>query len=119
VKIKLTNSGCTLYREDGDKRLTTENSVTHAIKTLLIAAGIPAARMREDVGLTSCTQTLRLKTLKATLWHERYQIEDAAARFNTDGEVFYQRANDQDLTEYESEVIDYPLRAFIADEVQA
>ncbi len=94
MKVVLTNSYCSLIREPGDKRLNSENAVTHAMKTLLIAQGTPAARMRGPVGLTACTQTLRLKKDKACLWHERYAVEMAHHRFNQDHEVFYQRVND-------------------------
>jgi hypothetical protein len=116
MKITLTNTSATLTREPGDKRLPTENSVTHAIKILLIAQGIPAARVRGNVGLTSCTQVLRLKGLHATLWHERYQVESANEAFNKDGAVTYQRVDDDDRTDFEAQGLDFPLRAELAND---
>ena len=114
MKVTLTANGCTLTREPGDKRLNSENAVTHAMKTLLAEQGIRAHRQRGFVGLTACKQTLRLPTLKACLWHERYGIEAAHLEFNNTGYVFYQRVDDDQRTEFEHDGIDYPLRAELA-----
>lgn len=111
MKIKLSNAACTLYREPGDKRLNSENAVTHAMKTLLRAQGFDAARVRGPVGLTSCKQVLQVRDARFTLWHERYQIENAHTAFNQDGSVTYQRVNDDMRTVYETEGLDFPLRA--------
>jgi hypothetical protein len=113
MKVTLTANGCTLTREPGDKRLNSEKSVTHAMRTILAEQGVMSYRQR-GFGGHLLAQTLRLPKLKACLWHERYQIELAHLEFNNTGYVFYQRVDDDQRTEFEHEVIDYPLRAELA-----
>lgn len=96
MKLNLTKSYCELIRETGDKAMSSENAVTHAIKTMLLARGTHAARRRGNVGLTACKQVLYSKTLKAHIWHERYQIEDTHREFNA-GSVVYMITPDSQL----------------------
>ena len=92
MKVELTGFGCTLTREPGDKRISHESTVGYHMKRLLNAAGgHKFVRMdpRKN-GLTDCRVGLWDKANGIMLWHERYQIEDAAKAFNA-GEVFFQR----------------------------
>lgn len=92
MKAKLTDNGCTLTREAGDKRISHENTVGYKMKQLLNAQGYNFVRMYpEKHGLTSCRLGLVDHKAKIALWHERYAIENAATEFNR-GKVFFQRS---------------------------
>lgn len=90
----LTNSGCTLKREDGDKRISHESTVGYHMKRLLNAQGFHFVRMNPSRhGLTDCKVGLIDHKLDVALWHERYAIENAATEFNQ-GNVWFQRVNE-------------------------
>lgn len=92
MKVELTEAGCTLYREDGDKRISHESTVGYHMKLLLNAKGFKFVRTNpSEHGLTSCTLGLWDKKRDIFLWHERYQIEDAAQTFNHKRKVFFLR----------------------------
>ena len=91
MKAELDESGCVLKREAGDPRLYHESTVAYHLKRLLNAQGFHFTRMNPSrYGLTSCRVGLQDKKAKILLWHERYQIENAATEFNH-GKVFLQR----------------------------
>lgn len=93
MKVNLTQTGCTLIREPGDKRISHESTVGYHMKQLLNRDGFNFVRMYPDKhGLTSCKLGLIDHKRKIALWHERYQIEDAAKEFNS-GRVFLMRVD--------------------------
>lgn len=93
MKTTVSKSGITLTREPGDAKIYKESTVTHHARRLLNQDSPGAwARMYPDRhGLTSCRQGLKNKLTGELYWHERHQIEDAAAAFNS-GSVFYLKA---------------------------
>lgn len=94
MRVELTTSGCTLYREPGDKRISHESTVTYHMKLKLNEQGHNFARMYPDrEGLTSCRQGLKDKKAGIILWHERYAIEDAAQEFNQYKSIRYMRTD--------------------------
>lgn len=142
MKATLTEAGCTLTRESGDKRISHESTVGYHMKRLLnnmlqvetshgtefiplITTIMPEAsegdvtggafpvetaavsrftkgephswrRLRfvrlnpSRHGLTACKVGLIDRKANIVLWHERYQIENAATEFNR-GHVFFMR----------------------------
>jgi hypothetical protein len=101
MRIELTKRFCTLYRETGDKALSSERAVTFAIMQQLKAQGYSVKRVRGPQGLTSCPSAsiLRMPKMKtwknaagetiplyghseSMLWHERYAIELSYQAFN-------------------------------------
>ena len=95
MKAELTKSGCTLIREPGDARISHESTTAHKMKRLLNAQGYRFVRMNPSKhGLTACRVGLIDHRAGIVLWHERYQIEDAAKEFNGGG-VWFMRT-DQD-----------------------
>jgi hypothetical protein len=94
MKATLTQSGCTLKREPGDKRIGRESTVVFHMRNALNAQGYKFVRMYPDRhGLTSCKLGLWDRKRKIMLWHERYQVENAATEFNH-GEVWFQRVDE-------------------------
>ena len=92
MRIEVTNLGCTLYREQGDKAISHASTVTHHMRRLLRAQGYPVVRFYPDTeGLTGCRQGVINRRAGVCFWHERYAIENAAHEFNCEGKVFYQR----------------------------
>jgi hypothetical protein len=88
---KLTQSGCTLTREDGDKLISHESTVGYKMERTLNAQGYNFVRLNPSKhGLTSCRLGLIDHKAGIALWHERYQIENAATEFNH-GRVFFMR----------------------------
>ncbi len=100
MKLEITNSGITLLREPGDKRIGKESTVTYHMRNLLNehdgrttdSYGAWRRFYPDRVGLTSCRQGVWNPKTKVAYWHERYQIEDAAEQFNKHGRVFYMAA---------------------------
>ena len=93
MKVELTQAGCTLIREPGDKRISHESTVGYHMKRLLNAQGHRFVRIYPDQhGLTSCRLGLADRKAGLWLWHERYAIENAATEFNR-GKVFLMRAS--------------------------
>jgi len=94
MRIEAGKTGCTLYREPGDKRIAHESTVTHHMRRLLNERdGGGWTRFYPDrEGLTSCRQGVRNRKAGIAYWHERYAVEDAAKEFNTAGQVFYRAA---------------------------
>ena len=93
MQAKLTQAGCTLIREKGDKRISHESTVSYHMKLLLNAQGYKFVRMRPDKhGLTACRLGLIDHKHSIALWHERYAIENAATEFNH-GKVWFQRVD--------------------------
>ena len=93
MKVKMTDAGCTLTREDGDPRIAHESTTGYYMKKLLNALpiGYKFVRMNPSRhGLTSCKLGLIDHGAGIILWHERYAIEDAAKAFNG-GSVFFLR----------------------------
>jgi hypothetical protein len=93
MRTEMTNSGCTLIREDGDPKLYHESTVGYHMKKLLNALPIGYKFVRMNPtrhGLTSCKVGLIDHGAGIVLWHERYAIENAATEFNR-GKVFFQR----------------------------
>jgi hypothetical protein len=83
MRIELNKSGCTLFREQGDKRISHESTVGYHMKLLLNAEGHHFVRMNPSRhGLTGCTLGLIDHEQDVALWHERYAIENAAQEFN-------------------------------------
>jgi hypothetical protein len=96
MRVNLTEFGCGLYREPGDKRISHESTVGYHMKRLLNAQGYHFVRFYPDRhGLTSCRLGLIDRKANIILWHESYQVENAAAMFNA-GHVTFMRtpAND-------------------------
>lgn len=92
MRIELTSTGCTLYREPGDKALSHESTAGYHMRRLLNAAGYRFTRMNPSRhGLTACTVGMQDRRANIVLWHERYAIEAAHKAFN-EGYVFFQRA---------------------------
>lgn len=103
MRVELTNSGCTLYREDGDKRISHESTVGYHMKLLLNTQGHKFVRMNPSKhGLTSCELGLRDHKQGICLWHERYAIENAATEFNQ-GRVWFQRVDDESVQKMETD----------------
>lgn len=94
MRIEAEKTGCTLYREPSDKRISHESTITHHIRRLLNErdGGGWARFYPNKEGLTSCRQGVRNKKADVVYWHERYAVEDAAKEFNTTGKVFYSAA---------------------------
>ena len=105
MHIETSNSGITLHRDAGDKRISHESTVTHHLRRLLNERDGERTgerrvgtwrRFRPDkVGLTSSRQGVyngRKGAGAIAYWHERYAIEDAAEEFNKTGHVFYLKA---------------------------
>lgn len=99
MRIVVYKTGVSLLREDGDKALSHESTVTHHIRRLLREREdvvVPKGRwVRFDpskVGLTSCKQGVINNKTGVCYWHERYQLEDAHKAFNS-GAVFYGRGD--------------------------
>lgn len=94
MRVELNASGCTLIREDGDKRISHESTVGYHMKRLLNARGWKFVRMNPSRhGLTGCKVGMIDRKRDVALWHERHQIENAATEFNR-GSVWFQRVND-------------------------
>jgi hypothetical protein len=95
MKATLTQNGCTLTREPGDKRIGKESTVVFHMRNLLNAQGLGFRRIYpERYGLNSCKLGLANKGFKTILWHERYAIELAHEEFNKHGEVFFMAVHD-------------------------
>lgn len=93
MRVELTQSGCTLVREKGDKRISHESTVAYHMKRQLNAQGFHFVRMNPSKhGLTACTVGLIDRKAKIALWHERYAIENAATEFNH-GKVWLMRVD--------------------------
>ena len=94
MRIETEGSGCTLFRETGDKRIGHESTVTHHMRRLLNERdGKGWTRFYPNrVGLTACLQGVQNKKTGVAYWHERYAVEDAAKEFNHTGKVFYRTA---------------------------
>jgi hypothetical protein len=91
MRIRVSNGGCSLIREQGDKAISKESTVGYYMKTLLNKAGGNFVRMNPSKhGLTSCQVGMIDRKAKVIYWHERYQIENAAKAFNH-GKVFFLR----------------------------
>lgn len=91
MKANLTGYGCTLIRESEDKRIAKESTVGYHMRKLLNSQGYSFVRLNPSKhGLTSCTVGMFDRKNGILLWHERYQVEDAAQAFNQ-GNVFFQR----------------------------
>lgn len=115
MRIELGESYCTLYREPGDKRISHESTVGYHMRQLLNrefrdvpctepACGghgvnhlVPWRFVRTNPskhGLTACTVGMIDHKADVAIWHERYQIENAATEFNRSGKVTFQRVNE-------------------------
>lgn len=95
MRITTNQSGITLHREDGDKRISHESTVTHHMRRLLNERdGGGWTRFYPDrVGLTGCRQGVQNRKTGVAYWHERYAVENAAQEFNRDKSVWYMRAD--------------------------
>jgi hypothetical protein len=95
MKVDMQNSYCSLVRESRDKRVCHESTVVARMRDTLNAQGYHFRRMYPDRhGLTSCKLGLWDKKAGIVLWHERYQIENAATELNR-GKVTFQRVSDR------------------------
>jgi hypothetical protein len=91
MRAILTQSGCTLTREPGDKRISHESTVGYHMKKDLNMQGFHFVRLNPSRhGLTSCKVGLIDRKANIILWHERYAIENAATEYNQ-GRVFFMR----------------------------
>jgi len=93
MKIQITSSGIFLIREDGDKKLYKETSVTFHMRRLLNERDGGGWRRFNPsrYGLTSCTSGVRNITRDTWYWHGSYAIEAAHETYN-DGTVFFDKA---------------------------
>ena len=80
-----------LIREEGDKAISKESTVTHHFRRLLNerdGAGVWVRCYPNKIGLTDSRQGVRNTRSGTIYWHERYQVEAAHKAFNS-GAVFY------------------------------
>ena len=92
MKIKLTIGGCTLTREDGDKRLNKESAVVTAMIKLLNAKGYNFKRSNPSKhGMTGCTSGLYDKNKNIYIWHGNYAVQFANEEFNKYKKIFFNR----------------------------
>ena len=93
MKAELHQTYAVLRREPGDSRIAHESTTAYRLKLLLNAQGHHFTRMNPSrYGLTDCRVGLWDRKAGVMLWHERYQVEDAARAFN-EGKVTFQRVN--------------------------
>lgn len=91
MRATLTQAGCTLTREPGDKRISHESTVGYHMKRTLNAQGYHFVRLNPSRhGLTACKVGLIDRKANIILWHERYAIENAATEYNL-GRVYFMR----------------------------
>lgn len=94
MKVELNKSGCTLYREPGDKALSHDSTAGLHMRRLLNAQGHKFTRMNPSkYGLTGCTLGLWDRKAGIILWHERYTVEAARQAFNA-GQVWFMRVTE-------------------------
>jgi hypothetical protein len=94
MNILFTFDGVRLGRDNGDKPIRKESTVTHHLRRILNerdGLGVWQRFYPNRHGLTACLQGIRNTRTGEVYWHERYQIEDAHKAFNA-GQVFYLKA---------------------------
>ena len=94
MNMLFTNSGVRIGRDNGDKAISKESTVTHHLRRMLNASDGLSRWVRcypDKMGLTSCRQGVRNTVTGEVYWHANYQIEAAHKAFNG-GDVFYHKA---------------------------
>ena len=91
MSYELAETYCAFRRDAGDSRISHESTVGYRLKLQLNRDGYNFVRLNPSKhGLTSCKVGLIDHKKGIILWHERYQIENAATEYNH-GEVTFMR----------------------------
>jgi hypothetical protein len=95
MKLKVESRTLTVFREEGDRRYSTESNLLYAVKKLLLDAGIPVIkkRMWKDGHLVSEDQTY-LRSPNSSfptfyIYFQSHAIREASSDWNKDREVCF------------------------------